>query len=121
MRLSGRTKSVSTPGRTGESFGHSGCPCARSRVPRSASGRKRTFDYRHEAIQRWLDDVRSGRFSANVGKPFVWRGHDVIGRGWAPQHGFYDSREVRVVLKFDPSFEAGYRVQAAFPQIEKPL
>lgn len=79
---------------------------------------ERTLDYRHEDIQRWLQDVRDGRTSANTGKPVTWRGQDAIGRGWSPKNGFYDSREVRVVLKFDPSFEAGYRVQTAFPQIE---
>jgi len=88
-------------------------------VPEVDRAIERTLDYRHEATQRWLDDVRGGKVSPNTGKPFVWRGPDVVGRGWAPRHGFYDSRELRVVLKFDPSFEAGYRVQTAFPQIEK--
>ncbi|SOC88734.1 hypothetical protein SAMN05660766_2446 [Curtobacterium sp. 314Chir4.1] len=75
-----------------------------------------TLDYRHEAVQRWLDDVRHGRVPLKRGATFDLPVDRSIGRGWDPKSGFYDGRSVRVVLKYDPTYPSGYRVQTAFPQ-----
>ncbi|WP_316315968.1 RNase A-like domain-containing protein, partial [Clavibacter michiganensis] len=76
----------------------------------------RTLDYNHEAVQRWLQEERDGLLDHKKGRGFNWPAGETIGRGWSPKEVFFDATSVRVFLKYDPSYPAGYRVQTAYPQ-----
>ena len=77
----------------------------------------KALDYNHEAITRWVDDVRNERI-ADIPKSFEWPSGEILGRGFDPNlpgNQMYDGRTVLVAVRYDPSGPPYYKIRSSYP------
>ncbi|MFJ3035164.1 RNase A-like domain-containing protein [Curtobacterium pusillum] len=77
----------------------------------------KALDYNHEAITRWVDDVRNERV-ADIPKSFEWPSGEILGRGFDPNlpgNQMYDGRTVLVAVRYDPSGPPYYKIRSSYP------